>query len=140
MSKKISIGLTEALKTEAIETTPKVSPPPAAPKIEIPSGEKRDQLDANARAVFSGQLSKPDSEAPNAATIDRASDPKPAPPVAAITPRTREKQVVENIFIRAPKEVADRFNELLEEHNFKAKWDGLVLLLDLYEQSKKSNS
>lgn len=140
MSKKISTGLTEALSGEMIGETPKAPPPPPAAKVEIPRGEKRVQLDANAREVFSGSLSKP-AEAKAQEHIAEATpeeEAKPAPSVAAIRPRTRVKPEVENIFIRAPKEVAERFNDLLEEHNFKAKWDGLVLLLDLYDQIKKS--
>lgn len=140
MSKKISTGLTEALSGEMIGEAPKAPPPPPAAKVELPRGDKRVQLDANAREIFSGSLSKPAEDTAQAPKVEAVSDheAKPAPSVAVIRPRTRVKPEVENIFIRAPKEVAERFNDLLEEHNFKAKWDGLVLLLDLYDQIKKS--
>ena len=145
MSDKKRFGLRAAASTQPQDpiseaSTPHVQAPPAVQRQPITDDVQR-SLDEAAGRMFPNALSRPiiNDEQPAQQT-----SPLPySPPIDAPTyqPRTRsQREETENIFIRAPKSVADRFTAVMDHNQLRAKWDALSLLLDVYEKSLKAKS
>ncbi|MGD9659271.1 MAG: hypothetical protein AB7U61_16810 [Methylocystis sp.] len=134
MKKRFGIGAASDQDNGEAVAQNRVAPPPPSISRPLVDDDTQRELTQAAARTFGGVLPRPSTELLSPEASAENTSARTAPILGQVRQK-REEQV--QVFIRAPKSVADRFNEMLEEQNLRAKWDGLKLLLDLYDQAKE---